>query len=231
MAETRQQYFENVTLSSLAERPVVVLVHGLWMTGLDMTLLRIRLRQQGFSVKQFSYRAVRCDLRQNAERLNQFLMTIHAGTIHLVGHSLGGLVIRRLLHDFPEQRPGRMVTLGTPHQGSHVARFFARSHPLKRLLGKSIPALTGSVPPWQGRRTLGSIAGSLAVGVGGVLRGLPVPNDGTVAVEETRLANMSDHLTLPVSHMGMLVSARVAAQTGFFLRYGHFKRPEKLADK
>lgn len=224
MAETRHKHLTNLTPSSLTQRPVVVLVHGLWMTGVDMMLLRFRLRQQGFVVKQFSYRPVRCDLLQNAVRLNRFLLKIQADTIHLVGHSLGGLLIRSLLYNFPHQRSGRVVTLGTPHQGSHVARFFSHHNPLKHLLGKSIPALAGGVPSWNGERELGSVAGSLAVGVGRVLRDLPVPNDGTVAVHETELDLMSDHLTLPVSHMGMLVSARVAAQTGYFLHHGHFRK-------
>jgi hypothetical protein len=32
----------------------------------------------------------------------------------------------------------------------------------------------------------------------------------------------TDHISLPVSHLGMLVSARVAHETGRFLTYGHF---------
>jgi pimeloyl-ACP methyl ester carboxylesterase len=221
-----QKPLATVFGSSVSERAVVVLVHGLWMTGLDMTLLRLRLRRQGFLVRQFRYRTVHCNLRQNAERLQKFLATLPATTTHFIGHSLGGLVIRRLFHDYPQQQPGRIVTLGTPHHGSYVARFFAHNRPLKQLLGKSLSALTGSVPPWQGERELGSIAGSLPIGVGRVVRGLATPNDGTVAVEETVLEQMSDHLVLPVSHMGMLVSARVVTQAGYFLRHGHFIRGE-----
>ena len=48
------------------------------------------------------------------------------------------------------------------------------------------------------------------------------PNDGSVAVSETRLPGATDHITLPVSHMGMLLSARVARETGGFLVHGHF---------
>ncbi|HEV2286271.1 MAG TPA: hypothetical protein VGR80_09525, partial [Steroidobacteraceae bacterium] len=47
-------------------------------------------------------------------------------------------------------------------------------------------------------------------------------NDGTVAVSETRLPGATDHIVLPVSHLGMLVSARVAHETGRFLTEGRF---------
>jgi hypothetical protein len=71
---------------------------------------------------------------------------------------------------------------------------------------------------------VGVIAGTLAVGLGVVIENLPQPNDGTVAVDETRLPGIKDHLELPVSHTGLLVSATVASQTAYFLRHGAFAR-------
>jgi hypothetical protein len=53
--------------------------------------------------------------------------------------------------------------------------------------------------------------------------GIPRPNDGTVAVSETMLDGMTDHVTLPVSHFGMLLSSAVARQTVNFLRHGRFQ--------
>jgi hypothetical protein len=50
-------------------------------------------------------------------------------------------------------------------------------------------------------------------------------NDGTVAVSETRLPGAKAHIVLPVSHSGMLLSARVAHEVGQFLELGHFGSP------
>jgi hypothetical protein len=47
-------------------------------------------------------------------------------------------------------------------------------------------------------------------------------SDGTVAVSETRLPGAKDCLSLPVSHMGLLLSARVAREAGTFLQTGRF---------
>jgi pimeloyl-ACP methyl ester carboxylesterase len=201
----------------------LVLVHGLWMNGYEMSLLRHRLRKAGFRVYQFSYRSVARDLGQNAARLQAFLQRVEGDTVHFVAHSLGGLVVRRLFHDFPDQRPGRIVTLGTPHSGSYVADRMSRYSLFRRLLGCSLQPLTGELPPWSGRRELGSIAGTLSVGVGWLVPSLPRPNDGTVAEVETRLEKMTDHVLEPTSHMALLLSKSAAEQTLHFLRHGRFR--------
>ena len=188
-----------------------------------MFLLRRRLRRSGYRVYQFSYRSVARDLAQNAARLNDFLQRVEGETVHFVAHSLGGLVVRRLFHDFPEQRPGRIVTLGTPHSGSYVADRLSRSGVFRKLLGSSLMPLTGELPAWPGGRDLGSIAGTLSVGVGWLVRDLSKPNDGTVSVVETRLNAMTDHLLVHTSHMAMLLSNSVARQAAYFLRCGRFR--------
>jgi hypothetical protein len=51
---------------------------------------------------------------------------------------------------------------------------------------------------------------------------LPEPNDGTVALEETRVDGMKEHLVLPVTHTGMMLSSEVADRTARFLASGSF---------
>lgn len=207
---------------------LVVFVHGLWMTGLDQWWLRRAVARCGYRVKQFTCPTLRCDVKQNAMRLNTFLhkQNGNVATIHLVGHSLGGLVIRQLFHDYPEQRPGRIVTLGTPHNGSAIARIFNRNRIGQLLLGKSrLHGLLGEMPPWRGARDLGVVAGTRDHGIGRAVCQLPKPNDGTVAVEETRLQGMADHIELPVSHSAMLLSNMVVKQVVHFIEWGRFCRP------
>ncbi len=202
----------------------VVLVHGLWMTGADMTLLRWRLARCGLQPYQFHYSSLRRNLPANAARLNRSLKSVAGNTVHFVGHSLGGLVIRQLLQDFPEQRPGRIVTLGTPHNASAVARHLRRARFGRFLLGLSAEALCEELAPWDGVRELGVIAGTLPLGIGQFFGGLSGSSDGTVAVEETRLEKATDQIELPVSHMGLVTAASVATETCHFLEYGHFSR-------
>ena len=145
--------------------------------------------------------------------------------MHFVGHSLGGLVIHRFLERFPEpRRPGRAVFLGTPCVASRAAERAGRFAPVAHLMGQSVAEelLQRRERRWTHARELGIVAGSQPIGVGQLLAAFDEENDGTVAVSETRMPGAADHIVLPVSHLGMLVSARVARETGTFLTQGRF---------
>jgi pimeloyl-ACP methyl ester carboxylesterase len=202
-------------------------VHGLWVNGTDMTVLRRRLAQAGYDARQFTYPSVREPPSANAMALQAFVRELDGDRLHFVGHSLGGIVIRHLFHDYPGQRPGRVVTLGTPHRASTAAVKLARWLPGRFALGQSVrQGLLGGLPPWPGDRELGSIAGTLRMGMGMVIPDIPTPNDGTVALEETRIPGMRDHVTLPVSHFGLLLSRRVFHEIDHFLKHGRFRNSD-----
>jgi len=201
----------------------IVLIHGLWLNGIDMRLLRQRLEKAGYDVYQFSYPSTGRTPEENADALWTFSQTIKAPEIHYVCHSLGGLVIRHYFSLYPNGEPGRTVTLGTPHVISSAASKLHSYRLGPLLLGKSVnEGLLGNVPPWDASRELGVIAGSLAVGFGRLIPGIPRPSDGTVSVAETRLTGMTDHIVLPVSHFGLLVSRAVVRQCLHFLANGRF---------
>jgi pimeloyl-ACP methyl ester carboxylesterase len=206
-------------------RAITVLVHGLWMRGVVMDLQRRYLARMGFDVICYSYPTVRRTLTENADQLAQFARALPTRHIHWVGHSLGGLVILRMLGHDSTLPPGRVVLVGTPYCDTHAGRALARSYVGLRALGRSMrewlePREAMAFPG----RDIGVIAGSLSLGLGRlVARGLPAPNDGTVAVAETKLDSARDSIVLPVSHTSMLFSRSVARQTGTFLRDGGFE--------
>ena len=205
------------------EKEAVVLVHGLWMNGMDMSLMRHRLEQAGYECRRFAYHSIRSTPLENAMDLNTYLQTLDAAVLHLVAHSLGGLVLRHLFHEYPGQRPGRVVTLGTPHQPSSAARSLSFFPVTRFLLGKSIVnGLLGNVPPWHNEHALGSIAGDMRLGLGVVIPGIAQPGDGTVSVAETRMEGMQDHAVVHASHTGLLVSKTAAEQVIHFLQTGNF---------
>ena len=205
-------------------RVSVVLVNGLWMPDAALWVLARRLRRAGFHVHAFSYPTVHEDLRANAARLQQYLQTVPGEVVHLVGYSLGGLVVRALFRHYPEQRPGRILLLGCPQQGSRAALALAASRPGRCLVGRSLADLNAGRPQawtWP-KREIGVIAGTLALGLGRLVASLARPHDGTVSVAETAMPDASDQLTLPVAHFGLLLSKEVARQAAGFLRTGRF---------
>jgi len=202
-----------------------VLVPGLWFPGCILSVLARRLRPQGFRVCIFSYASVRSDLTANAARLAQFLESLNADSVHLVGHSLGGILIRALFQHHPRQKPGRVVTLGTPHGGSRVAAHLSRYAFWRRVMGQGIAQLLADAPQqWvPPPRDIGVICGTRSFGIGKLLvRHLPRPNDGLLTVKESAWPSAREHLALPVSHTGMLFSRAVAGRVAAFLRTGRF---------
>jgi pimeloyl-ACP methyl ester carboxylesterase len=207
----------------LADGQAVVLVHGLWMNGLELLPLGRRLARRGFRPRRFPYRELACTPRENAGRLQHWLTGVPERQVHFVAHSLGGILLLHLFRQYPRQRPGRVVLLGSPVAGSVAARRLAALPLLRHSLGHSLEAgLAGGAPVPEGVAAWGLLAGSLPLGLGRLLGGLPRPHDGTVAVAETRLPGAPAPRVLPVSHFGLLWSPAVAAQVGAFLEYGAF---------
>lgn len=218
----------RMTIDDAAGPDTVVLVHGLWMSGFQLGLLKRRIEERGnFRATEFSYPSLTGSMSDHARSLLDFAQSQKARRLHFVGHSLGGLVILRALQLTDDLPPGRAVLLGTPLQGSKAARGVARFLPFgKALLGAAVheECIDYSPREWSGRRDVGVIAGSMGMGLGRLFAQLDTDHDGTVTVEETQLPGAKDHIVLETSHTGMLFSAGVAEQAAHFLRAGRFHR-------
>lgn len=200
-----------------------VLIHGLWMHAAALLVHRHRLACAGFAVQSFSYRSHGASLAANVERLAQFIANIRTPRVHLVGHSLGGLLALSWLAMDPGSRPGRFVLMGSPCTGCRAAEWLGASALLRPLLGRSLPEwLARPLPCLPATAEIGIIAGSRRFGLGCLIPGLPTPNDGVVTLAETRLPGARDHIVLPVSHSGMLFSRRCSKETEYFLKNGRF---------
>ena len=202
------------------------------MRGFAMELMRRRIARGGYHALSYSYPSMRLTLGENAERLVRYLRGLNVTRLHLVGHSLGGLIVLRALNNAAGMAPGRVVLVGTPCAGSHAASRLQRIPGGRTVLGRSLNESLESPLARPPGRDIGVVAGSVPIGLGQIVDpSLPRPNDGAVSVEETRIAGMRDHVILPVSHSGMLVSRTVARQICAFLRDGTFARSRERQDQ
>jgi len=211
--------------SMAARAEAVLLLHGLWMNRLAMLYLALTLDRAGFGTVSLAYRSMRGTPDEHVAAVARRIASIPADTVHLVGHSLGGVVALGYLAGQPDKRIGRVVLLGAPISGSRAARAVADWPGGDLMLGRSTGIWrSGQRAQLDATACVGAIAGSRPFGLGSVFMDVPEPSDGVVTVEETRLPGLSDHLVLPVSHSGMLISREVARQIAAFLRNGRFER-------
>ena len=205
----------------------VLLVHGLWMNAFAMLPLARRLERCGFQVKRYGYRSVTRGLHENVRGLAAACKSMQQGgsaRLHLVGHSLGGVLIMTMLQEHPEIHVQRVVLVGVPYAGSAAAHGLGHFGWGRNVLGHTIEDWRGRprVPVPQGLE-VGVIAGNVSFGLGRLFVNLPGPNDGAVMLSETQVPGATDSIVLRTSHSAMLVSRQVARATCTFLKTGSFK--------
>jgi pimeloyl-ACP methyl ester carboxylesterase len=205
------------------ERDRVLLIHGLWMNGLELTLLRRRLRKAGFRTRRFHYPTLRASLEANARRLAHCIESNQPR--HIVAHSLGGLVTLRAFEIGPDLPVERVVFMAAPVRGSSVARALMARRWGGRLLGQSGPGVLAAShePAWRFAPALGVLAGTQSAGLGRTTTRFDGANDGTVAVAETFIDGAADNVTVNAGHMTLVVSREAADQVTHFLRHGCFQ--------
>ncbi len=200
----------------------VVLLHGLWMPGAAMQWFAAQLKAGGFAPSIFSYPSVVGGPEAAVPRLVQRLRELNGA--HVVAHSLGGLIALQALCAEPDLPVARVVCLGSPLRGSGAASGMLAHFPAASLMfGRSAALLQQGFGCWEGRVEVGAIAGRVPRGLGALFAGFSGEHDGTVAVEETRLPGLTDHVVVDASHSGLLFSADAAQYAIAFLRHGHFQ--------
>jgi pimeloyl-ACP methyl ester carboxylesterase len=191
------------------------------MATLDSALLRRRLAYAGFAPRLFRYHSTRSSLEEITAALAAELRA--AGPqVHVIGHSLGGVIAFETFDRHADLPPGRVVLMGAPVRGARAAQSLARHAFGQAVLGPL--AISQLAQPrerrWTVARELGLIAGSRSIGVGRYVARLPRPNDGTVALDETELPGALARVVHDSSHIGMLLSSAVATAVTEFLRHG-----------
>lgn len=199
------------------------------MNGFELGVLRRHLQHDhGFEVHVFSYPTLHGDVSAICSELATLAGRVGGDRpVHLVGHSLGGAVVYRTLSDCADRlQGGNAVVLGSPLSGCKAAAAAAQWSVVRPLLGTHVlnELAAPSQRRWDGPNAFGSIAGSRRIGTGQWFAHFDEDNDGTVAVSETVIPGLTDHIVLPHSHMGMLFAADVARQVAFFLRNARFQR-------
>ncbi|WP_286203513.1 alpha/beta hydrolase [Pseudoalteromonas sp. NBT06-2] len=186
----------------------VIVLHGLYMSGFVMKPLCHRLAKSGINILNLTYKSRDPDSQQIFKQLDDFILD--KPTV-LVCHSLGGLIARAYLeqNSVSSQFVTKVITLGTPHKGSCIAKQMHEKG-LDKLLKNSVEYLLSPNNYWPFKAKLYSIAGDLPLGLMPIIeRGSE--SDGTVLLDETKLKGMAEHKVFHLSHTSLIYSRQVVS--------------------
>lgn len=192
----------------------VSLVHGYLANKFLLTTLARRLRRRGFAPRPWGYWNMQCSLLVHAERFARELAARDAdptvGTLHVVTHSMGGIVARAALDRYRPRKLGRIVMLAPPNRGSFVATATAGTfgrflRPVAEL-STAPDSLVNSLPTPEG----------VEIGV------IAAAHDALVSEASTHPAVPHAHVTLPTWHTGLLFRRDAAELIAEFLATGNF---------
>ena len=203
----------------------VVVVHGLWMHGFTSLPMAAHLRRKmQCPVYTFDYPSTLRSLDQNSDRLFDYCQALDEHRVHLVGHSLGGLVVVNMLNRHAFDRPGRAVAIGSPFAHSESGKRLAKIPLLGKLVGRSLRQAHSREPmTYRGEREVGVITAAKPRGPGKILGSMAAAHDGIVYTNETRLPGAKEMLELPdQTHTTSYFSRQAADRAADFLRDGKF---------
>jgi len=209
-------------------KPLVVLLHGLARGHGSMARLGAHLRAHGFDTYARTYPSRRHSLGYLAGEVADWISE-RAGDrpVHAVTHSMGGVIVRHL-HD-PRIHWQRIVMLAPPNRGSQLAAGLVRNPVFRWYYGPAGAELASDgqwpAPP----APFAVIAGTRSRALSNVTswtvgrRFAPeTRNDGTVAVDETKLDGMAAFAEVDATHTWIMNDVRVQGLVVSYLRDGTF---------
>ncbi|WP_448875096.1 alpha/beta hydrolase [Desulfobulbus propionicus] len=187
------------------------------------------LANQGYAVLNQGYASRSAPIERLAQETlpPAFAALVGRGveTIHVVTHSMGGILLRCYLAEHQPPWLGRVVMLSPPNQGSELVDRLRRFAWFRVLFGPAGCQLGTGKEALPIR--LGAVDFPLGIIIGnrpaiGLSRFFPGPNDGKVSVQRARIDGMSDFLVLPCGHSLIMRKRPVKQQVLRFLRTGRF---------
>lgn len=197
----------------------VIVLHGLSRSSLSMRRLAGFVREAGFHPILIDYPSG----EETIEKLVDDIFSVLPAApekLHFVGHSLGGVIAKKLAKRLPPERRGRIVQIGAPNFGSEIAE---RTAIFGAIIGPALAELTPNSGEDDSDLDIGAIAGTAAIPAYGLITGIAGENDGKVSVLSAwGHAPVDKRIAFPVAHVIMMQDRRVIEATIRFLQTGSF---------
>ena len=220
---------------SARAREGVILLHGLGRSALAMWPLARRLRRAGYVVVNQGYPSRRHSIGRLAHDYVgdafERMADKPVSRIHVVTHSMGGILLRYWLQHHQPENLGRIVMLAPPNQGSELVDYIRRIPLFEKIMGPASVQLgtdqhgvPRQLPPLQAE--VGVITGTRNASpwLNRVFGG---QHDGKVSVRSARLPEMTDFRVMEVGHTFIMVNRNVTEEIQHFLAHGSFSTADQ----
>jgi pimeloyl-ACP methyl ester carboxylesterase len=203
----------------------IIVLHGLGSPGWSMALIARRLRTAGFRPHVLAYSGWSASIDEIVDGLLRKIKGLRLeGGADVLGHSLGGLVGRRLVERGREAiGVEKLVMIGTPLLGNSFALFAERSG----LGGLAFRKVWRDLAPSSCDRNHERIDGVRIGMIAGAAPGSALlygsPSDGVVSLRRTMGTHLDGHVVVPASHAFLLISNAATRHAVSFLRNGAFE--------
>ena len=206
----------------------VIALHGIGRSSKSFIRMAARLRKEGYTVFAVDYPSTRIPIPESADYLNRVIMSLEGiEEISFVVHSMGGLVVRSYLSKYNDPRLHRMVMLGTPNLGAHLADRVSTLAFYKMIYGPAGQQLLSNPEGFIAGLPTPTFEFGILSGARGSINGfnplIPGDDDGTVNVKSTRLPGAADFVTVRVVHAYLTKHEEVIENVVRFLNTGAFR--------
>ncbi|MBN9229841.1 MAG: hypothetical protein BGO90_12625 [Legionella sp. 40-6] len=196
----------------------VVLIHGLMRTPLSMYSLKTYLQRQGLNVELYGYISARYTIHEHAQAFKKYIEHLIYKNphykIHIVGHSLGGIIAREALAGLTAQEMKHihsLIMLAPPNKGSRLALWSTR-----------VPGLSATIKPLA----------ELSSDDSSYVHKIPIPKvkigiiagkfDAKVPPEYTRLQGQAEPVVVNSTHTFIMNNPVVKRLVYSFIKKGQF---------
>ena len=208
------------------KQETVVLLHGMGRSRLSMVVLSHRFKQAGYRTLNFPYSQMGSSLNELSDKLKGFIQErVNTPRYHLVAHSLGNVIIRNAFRKEWPPGLGRIVMLAPPNQPADLAKRFKKNLIYRLFTGDSGQKL--SEEEFYADLPVPEVDFGVIAGDKGQKLSFAEPNDGLVAVEETKLEGMTDFIVLQHAHTFIMNCRDTFEQCKGFIETGSFVHPEE----